>query len=341
MPACAPLKRAADDPPHAPIEQPEPPEPLDPRLAREAAHWLMRLHPAAEPDDDERRACLAWRARHAQHERAWQRAQQLDRTFGIIPAELGLATLGRPQQQRRQAVKKLALLLTLAPASLLAYQQLPVAAWRAAHRTGTGERRSVRLADGSHVQMNTGTAFDVVYSQAQRLLVLHEGELLIETAPDERSPARPFRVRTAAGMLRAIGTRFSVQQHAACSSIAVFDGAVEVRAGDDDDHQRILASGHQLRFSTAALGPTEPLDAHGADWVDGILYADNQRLADFSAELARHRRGWLECDPAVAGLRISGSFQLDDPERILRALTRTLPVRIVYRTRFWTTIAPA
>lgn len=317
-------------------------EPLDPRVAREAAQWLMRLHPAAQPDDAERRACLAWRASHAQHELAWQRAQHINDRFAVMPAELGKAALGRtPVQQRRQAVKKLALLIAAVPAGVLAYQQLPVAAWQAAYRTATGERRRVQLADGSRVQMNTGTAFDVEYDAAQRLLVLHEGELLIETAPDTQARSRPFGVRTADGLVRAIGTRFCVQRGAAWSDVAVFDGAVEVAPRDAAAGKRIVAANEQCRFTSAGLAGPEPLAPHRADWVDGILHADDRALAAFVAELARHRRGWIRCDPAVAGLRISGSFRLDDTDGILRALAATLPVEIRFHTRYWATIVPA
>ncbi len=236
MPGAARVTPAAQD------------EPLDPRVAREAAHWLMRLHPAAEPDDAERRACLAWRASHAQHELAWQRAQQFNKKFTVMPAELGKAALGRPAaRQRRQAVKTLAVLLTAAPAGILAYQHLPVAAWGAAYRTATGERRSVQLADGSRVQMNTGTAFDVVVDDTQRLVLLHEGELVIQTAPDARAAPRPFRVRTADGLIRAIGTRFCVRCGSDWSEVGVFEGAVEVTVGAAG--QRVVAANEQLRFS--------------------------------------------------------------------------------------------
>lgn len=316
-------------------------EPLDPRVAREAAQWLMRLHPAAEPDDKERRACLAWRASHVQHELAWQRAQQLNDKFAIMPAELGKAALGRtPVQQRRQSVKKLALLIATVPAGMLAYRQLPVAAWRAQYRTAKGERRSVQLADGSRVQMNSGSAFDVAYDDEERLLVLHEGEVLIETAPDAQAKSRPFRVRTADGLIRAIGTRFCVQCGEGWSDVAVFEGAVEV-AARDAAARRIVAANEQLRFTTDTLGESEVLVAHRADWVDGILHAEDQALAAFAFELARHRRGWIRCDPAVAGLRISGSFQLDDTNQVLRALAATLPVEIRFHTRYLVTIAPA
>lgn len=314
-------------------------EPLDPRIARQAAQWLMRLHPAAEPGEAERRACLAWRASHIQHELAWQRAQQIDGRFAVLPPALGKAALGRGSGEgRRQAVTKLALLIAAVPAGMLAYRQLPVAAWQATYRTATGERHGVRLADGSRVQMNTATAFDVAYDDAQRQLLLHEGELLVEMARDELARARPFSVRTADGLVRAIGTRFCIQCGQGWSEVAVFDGAVEVAAGGD---RRLVSANQQLRFSGAGLTANAPLLAHRADWVDGILHADDQALADFSAELARHRRGWIRCDPAVADLRISGSFQLDDTAGVLRALAATLPVAIRFNTRFWVTIAPA
>jgi len=77
---------------------------------------------------------------------------------------------------------------------------------------------------------------------------------------------------------------------------------------------------------------------HAAAWVQGALYADNMRLDDFIDELGRHRPGRLACDPAVAGLRISGSFPLGDTDRILAAVERALPVQAQRYTRYWVTL---
>ncbi len=65
------------------------------------------------------------------------------------------------------------------------------------------------------------------------------------------------------------------------------------------------------------------------------------RLADFLKELARYRAGLLRCDPAVADLRISGGFQVDDADAVLLAVSRSLPVRVVSRSRYWVSVAPA
>jgi transmembrane sensor len=65
------------------------------------------------------------------------------------------------------------------------------------------------------------------------------------------------------------------------------------------------------------------------------------RLDAFVAELGRYRHGLLRCDPAVAGLRLTGAFQLADTEAVLHNLAQLLPVQLLYRTRYWVTLVPA
>jgi transmembrane sensor len=65
------------------------------------------------------------------------------------------------------------------------------------------------------------------------------------------------------------------------------------------------------------------------------------RLDDFLADIGRYRQGLLRCEPAVAGLRISGVFPLADTERILDMLASSLPVRVRSRSRYWVTLEAA
>lgn len=73
----------------------------------------------------------------------------------------------------------------------------------------------------------------------------------------------------------------------------------------------------------------------------GILPAERMRLDHLLAELSRYRPGLLRCSEAVASLRITGSFQLDDTDAALALVANTLPVRIERRTRYWVTVVPA
>lgn len=62
---------------------------------------------------------------------------------------------------------------------------------------------------------------------------------------------------------------------------------------------------------------------------------------DFIREVGRHRAGVLRCDPAVADLRLTGAFPLDDTDRVLEGLEQTLPVTVRGFTPYWVTVGPA
>jgi transmembrane sensor len=90
----------------------------------------------------------------------------------------------------------------------------------------------------------------------------------------------------------------------------------------------------------AHISQPVPVDGSAALWEQGMLLAKNMRLGDVIAELARQRPGVLQCDPAVADLRVSGAISLDDTDAGLELLAGTLPVRIERRTRYWVTVRP-
>lgn len=219
----------------------------------------------------------------------------------------------------------------------------PAREWRADYRTGTGERREATLADGTHLTLNTASAVDVAYDGEYRLLRLRAGEILVQTAQEavQAHARRPFVVETMQGMVRALGTRFMVRQHADHSRVAALEGAVELCPGGPGQPSRIVPAGWQAAFSGAACGEIMPLPAHVDAWSRGMLYADRMSLEAFIAELERYRSGILRCDPAVAQLPVSGIFQLRDTGPILDSLPNALPVDIVYRTRYWATVVPA
>lgn len=311
--------------------------PIDPQIAGEAADWLVRLHSGRFSEAD-RVACERWRLRSDEHDRAWMRAQAVLAKLGGLPPGLGRATL-HATASRRTALKALAGLIVAAPAGWLAWHAAP-AQWRADYSTRSGERRRIELPDGALLVLNTASAVDLNYDATQRQVWLREGEILLRSAQTGAADPRPLLVRTAEGSAQALGTYFSVRQMDARSRVAVIEGRVRVqpRAGTAS---LVLAPGQSVDFSsTAAQAPVASPHSPAA-WLDGVLYADNQRLGDFLQELARYRPGVLRCDPVVASLRISGGFQADDTDAALLAVARSLPVRVVYRTRYWVSVVPA
>lgn len=309
----------------------------------QAVAWFVRLASgqAGPQDHDE---LSRWRMADPEHERAWQRLQGMEQklrgNIGRVQAPAARAALNTAAAgiSRRRALKTLALAGAVGTAALWTRELGFWSHWTADYSSGVGERRSVVLADGTQVLLNTATAMDVHFDAGLRRLSLRSGEVSVVTAADPAG--RAFVVATRDGTLRPVGTRFTVRRldRDSATHVAVSEGAVEVRSAADAQRMVMVRAGQQTSFSGTAVQPPAVLDDAVTSWTDGILTADRMRLEDFLAELSRYRPGRLRCDPAVADLRLTGAYPLNDTDRILAALQQTLPVKVNRYTGYWVTV---
>lgn len=317
---------------------------VDPRAAHEAAQWLMRLH-AGKHSQADQEACQAWRNSSPEHEIAWQRAEMVRKTLGLVPPSVGMPVLDRPALlERRAAIKTLAMLIAAGPVVWAAYRATPWQEWTAEIRTAKGEIRHMTLGDGSKIALNTDTAIDIAFDDNIRLIKLHAGEIHIETATDTASQPRPFVVQSENGRIRAIGTRFSVRQDDVLldshTHVAVMQGKVEIRTHHNYTPY-LLDAGQQTDFDNDRIAPFSRLKAGADSWVNGVLMADAMPLGEVIAQLGRYRTGVLRCHPSIENMRVTGAFQLKDTDNILVLLQKSLPIKVQKRTRFWVSVEPA
>lgn len=298
-----------------------------------AAHWFVELR--CEPDAATRAAHQRWLDSDPRHQQAWARLGRLQGTFDGVAPQLARTTLAGARARRREVLKVLSILLAAGGAGALGWRSTPVQSLVADQRTATGERRLLRLDDGTRLQLNTASAVDIRYSAQVRQVNLLDGEILIETARDALD--RPFVVHTAQGSIRALGTRFIVRREGGASRVCVLEHAVEVRCVNGLQAVRVEA-GQQLMFSADQAGPVQQAAIQADAWTRDMLVASDWRLADFIAELQRYRPGHLGCAEGIGGLRISGAFHLGDTDIVLDNLTTTLPVRIRRFSRYWTRV---
>lgn len=319
---------------------------ISPEVARQAVSWLIELQ-AAGPTSNIGQAIQRWRAQDPAHERAWQRIESVNARLGNLASpfasSLAQAALTQPaSRSRRQAIKLLSVALLTGGSALTVSDNAPWQPWLADEQSGTGERRRLQLADGSTIHLNSNSAVNIVFSEKMRQLKLLRGEILIDTGRDDNFPRpRPFRVETQHGVLLPIGTRFSVRHHEDRTRLDVFAGAVEIQPGAAVDRRMTVSAGSSAEFSADAVFTAEAADENRIAWQEHMIVASHMRLADFIAEVDRHRPGHLHCAPEVAELRLSGSFPLADTEKILDALRSTLPVEVHYFTRYWATVKAA
>ncbi|MGQ7864055.1 FecR domain-containing protein [Pseudomonas sp. 32A] len=307
--------------------------PISRDVARQAAQWLVLIHeqPLSVAQQE---ACARWRQTDPEHERAWQRVAYVQQQLGGLPQAIAIGTLNR---QRRQVLKTLMALAAVAPVVYLGYRLGAQQGWMADYRTAVGERRRMTLADGSMVNLNTGSAIDVRFDAEQRLIHLVRGEIMVTTGAD--AARRPLRVLSKQGLMEPLGTRFSVRQFDGTTQLAVLQG--KVRATPAQAVPQMVEAGEQRSFSDTAFGPSRAASELTSSWTKGQLVAEDLPLPDFFQELTRYRPGRLHCDESVAHLRISGGFQLDNTDAILAALPTTLPIKVMYRTRYWVTVSKA
>ncbi len=304
--------------------------PAGQRLAlRDAAQWHARLG-AAPGCPRTHEQWQAWHQQDALHQWAWQQLQAFHSGLCGVPSGLAQRTLATDlaQPARRTLLKGLLLGLGVSGLAWSGYRQSPL--WLADQRTATGERRTLRLEDGTRLVLNTASAVDIRFDSQQRLILLRAGEILLETGKDPR----PLKVRSAQGEMRALGTRFSVRQYDDLTELGVLEHAVAVRNRPEGVEVRVEA-GMSLRFGDGPLPSPQPLDPNRAEWAQGRLVIDNWRLGEALDELQRYRPGVITCTDDVAGLRVSGAYPLDDTDRALAALAKVLPLRIDRRTRYW------
>lgn len=297
------------------------------QVLEQAVEWFVCLHDS-NVTEATRSQWQAWLAADPQHAQAWARVEQLQQRLTQAPAGVAASTFEQARQQRRSALKMLALLIG---ASTVGWQGYKVSPLSADYVTRVGQRRQLTLADGSQLVLDTDTRVDVRFDGTQRLLVLRQGELLVETAKD----ARPLSVQTAEGRVLALGTRFAVRQDEGLSRVTVEAHAVEVYPRLAAGQRTRAEAGQSLSFSADSISPLRPAAPQALSWIRGLLVVIDWRLQDVLAELSRYRHGYLGCAPEVADLRLSGTFLLDNSEAALANLEDALPVQVRRLTRYW------
>lgn len=311
---------------------------LDIKTLEAAATWYVQLNDGTA-NEARNQAWQVWLKASPEHAAAWARVEMLQQQWAKMPQQAALSSLGAAKAQRRDVLKMLGMLVAVGGCTWLAAEQVPYRSMLAGQRTGTRERRSLSLEDGSQLELNADTALDVRFDAHQRLIQLYRGEILVQTAKDPAQ--RPFIVQTAEGRVRALGTRFSVRQLPDQTRVGVLQAAVEVSPQQYVDRVQRLETGQQVTFDGDHVNQVSALPSGSTAWVQGMLSVDDWRLGDFIEELGRYRPGVLRCAASVEGLSISGAFRIDDTDTVLENLSKTLPVKVRYLTRYWASIEPA
>jgi transmembrane sensor len=329
-----------------PLPAAPPADDVSAEIERLALHWCVRRSAGEPLPAAEEQVFQAWLAADAAHALALQQWQRDWQAIDGLPAS-GVGRLRRQLDsdleaesavQRRRAWARprawlVAGLLMACGAGYFGWSLWQQPMFEQQFATVRGQQLDVSLPDGSLLRMDTGSRAEVALYRSRRELRLPDGQLLLQVKGDA---ARPFEVLAGPLRITVIGTRFAVRYTPGVpghvgASVAVEEGRVQVSAVGEEGASVLLMAGQQIASDAAGrLGPVGAVAAAGiAPWRERRISFDDTPLAEALAEFERYGPVPLVVnDPAVAVLRLTGTFDPYRIENFARILPKVLPVRV-------------
>lgn len=295
-----------------------------------AEGWVARLA-SGDLDDADRRAFEAWcdaepnnRYDYARVERLHARVRELSRDALVGAA----ARSARRREVRPGRLRPLAWGAAAASFALVAL--VASVQWRTGtvqrYDTRVGERREIRLDDGSRAVLDTNTAIAVRYSSEGRALTVERGRVEIDVAHDAE---RPFVTYAANGTIHDIGTRFQVAHVADHVMVTLLEGEVSIETPASAGTPTVLKPGAQARIDAQGGVAATLADLDAANgWKRGELVFKDRPLPDLVAEMNRYSTAQIRLgDRALDGILVSGVFHAGDQQSLIKALERGWSLR--------------
>jgi transmembrane sensor len=297
---------------------------------REAASWFATLNQKRVAAADIT-AFSQWRrkpenaAAYARIETMWEAAETLKGDTDISALTEGArarADVSRKVHSRRSKV-----LIPIGAVATIAALALGVTLWAGrsqSYETSLGERRTVVLADGSRVTLDTDSRIRVKLTGDRRTVELADGQAFFEVQGDR---TRPFVVTAGATDVTAVGTRFDVRRNGDGAQVTLVEGKVDVTNRTGAAPHWSLTPGQQI-VTTSQRPAVRTVDVTSeTSWTTGRLIFASDTVETAVAEVNRysHAKVVLQA-PAIASITVSGAFNTGDVDGFVSALTELYPV---------------
>jgi transmembrane sensor len=322
-------------------------------IERQAREWLVRMDGDEPLTDAEIEALREWMHRSVLHREELKRICKFWGQANVL-TELAVCLESATQKRSDRSARWIAAVSLAASAVLAAvilgwwYLQRLDRMANGGYQTLVGQQKSIALADGSSIQMNTDSQVQVAYDSDSRTIRLLKGEALFSVMPD---PQRPFEVFAADRVVRAVGTAFDVHLDGSKVDVMVTKGVVDVAEVPVSHPHAAVVHRKQLKSDSpsASLGRLKAGEitsvASGSDhievkqlaeselqrkmaWQGGYLAFSGESLSEVVAQVNRYSPVTLEIgDPELASVAIGGRFRVGDLDAVLDALETNFGIR--------------
>ena len=312
------------------------------RVRAEAAAWLARLHGPGRTRDTER-GFRRWLTEHPAHAAEFERATDVWTETGGLPYDGWRRFSGsRRAPGRRRMGWRIAMGLAVCLVLLLWTRHV---LQRAIVSTGAGEQKTIELADGSWVTLDTSSRIVVHYARHTRTVILRYGEAYFQVV---HNPRRPFVVLAGNRKVIDVGTSFVVGRGMMGNgslSVTVIKGRVAVAPLDVADRvpkvpePRVLlvTAGTRLILRPHALPAVQVVPAAQATaWLRDELIFNDTPLGAAVRKFNRYNRQKIVLGaPQLRTLRVGGVFRFSAARSFVLAVAETNHLRLIDRGDIW------
>lgn len=293
------------------------------KLLEEAIQWIALMHSGCTTHE-QIEAFEHWRSSDLQRERLCHQLEQQLNVFkspaaNNLKSSIVREVISTPSLTRRALLSKMLFIGCAITVGGVVYNE---SYWLGDLRTGTGERRTLTLEDGSKLTLDACTAVDISWKPEACYLHLHKGAIFVNLARNK--PDNIF-ITTPLGRISASGPQLMVGHFDISRAVAI-DAFLSVQTNSGAT-QRVM-SGNKINFDANHIFEELPVDGSETAWTDGMLEVRNLRLGEVLASMRRYRKGFVRVSTKAAALRLSGLFRLDDTDQMLEAIALILPLKI-------------
>lgn len=360
------------------------------RISEEASIWIARLNGYDADEqaalEQDRIALKAWMAQSPAHaaelkamaslwgelnvltelaavspalQQSWSLARGWQSLVGGVTSSMGNTLNALFNGSGKVAFASVALLAVIAISVLQTGSFSGVAPQ--VYMTAVGEQREVVLDDGSILLVNTNSHVTVDYKKNGRYIYLSQGQVHFDVA---HNPERPFKVYAGNGMVRAVGTAFTVYRQEQGLEVTVTEGRVELNSLTAainlpnvtvvDDGEPVLSSllseqdipavreilavvkaGQNVQLNQVSqaidslASMSDDVLAEKIAWHTGMLRFSGEPLQQVIDEVGRYTPINIEItDPALSELRVGGFFKVGETDKMFEALSTHFGVHV-------------
>jgi transmembrane sensor len=305
------------------------------KVRLQATEWLVERIETESWTPEKQEAFDAWLAETLANQLAFWRAEDSWNRAGLVAEFRSFAPRPQPRRGFRWAgtIKGAAAIAAVAIIAIgtFRFSQAPASL---SYSTPVGGQKSIVLADGSRIDLNTDSILAIDEGSPQRSVTLKKGEAYFRIKHDAK---HPFTVWAAGRRITDLGTAFTVRNSSSRVVVALVEGSarVDVPSVSSGPRSAVLKPGDVAVATANTMSVTSapvPELQTALSWRRGLLIFRHTTLAEAAAEFNRYNQQKLVIEDAgTARMELRGTFRANDARAFAHMAKAVMGIQIEFR----------